>query len=482
MASVDMQIVSPRTIKRSHSSRRIWRRYAPEILTTGLLVVDGLSIIGAGCLVDGFILRRSALFADFAEVALVAFIFYALVNRWFGGYSVSGGVGVAARCGKAVGAWVVSLLLLFLAAFMFKVGDQYSRLGACIFALAGLGGLSVANLVVTRFIVEQLRRGRLAFGRVQTITLESLTGSRLPAWTPPLGLDVTANHAIAISSPDFEDRCRSVRDVLQRQIAAGNCDQVFISASWRDRDHVEALLREFGPLPAPVLLLSDPSLSELCRQRRVILGDRVGFELQSAPLSQLDRGAKRILDVCVASAAIALLSPLMLLASVAIVLESGFPIVFRQDRRGFGGIPFKILKFRSMTVVENGADVPQAKRNDARVTLVGRILRRSSIDELPQLFNVLKGEMSIVGPRPHAMAHDDYYDGLIETYAFRHHVKPGITGWAQVNGLRGATEAPGAMRARVEHDLWYINHWSLWLDIWIIFKTAFKVLADDNAY
>ena len=135
-----------------------------------------------------------------------------------------------------------------------------------------------------------------------------------------------------------------------------------------------------------------------------------------------------------------------------------------------------------MTVRENGDDVVQASRRDVRVTRVGRMIRRTSIDELPQLFNVLKGDMSIVGPRPHAVAHDDYYDGLIASYALRQHVKPGITGWAQVKGLRGETRDVEQMRARVEHDLWYINNWSIWLDIRIILLTALKVFFDENAY
>ncbi|MBP0573366.1 sugar transferase, partial [Mycobacterium tuberculosis] len=146
-----------------------------------------------------------------------------------------------------------------------------------------------------------------------------------------------------------------------------------------------------------------------------------------------------MLDIAVASAALVILSPLLLLVALAILIETGRPIFFRQNRRGFGGREFKIWKFRSMTVQENGPDVPQAQRNDPRVTPLGRLLRKTSIDELPQLLNVLKGDMSIVGPRPHAIAHDNHYDQKIATYAFRQHVKPGITGWAQVNGLRGET-------------------------------------------
>jgi lipopolysaccharide/colanic/teichoic acid biosynthesis glycosyltransferase len=144
------------------------------------------------------------------------------------------------------------------------------------------------------------------------------------------------------------------------------------------------------------------------------------------------------------------------MVALAVRLDSRGPILFRQNRNGFNGRPFRIYKFRSMTVMEDGAVVTQAKRDDARVTRVGRFLRRSSLDELPQLLNVLKGDMSLVGPRPHALAHDDHYSGLLAEYAFRHHVKPGITGWAQVNGFRGETPTIDLMKRRIDLDLQYI--------------------------
>jgi undecaprenyl-phosphate galactose phosphotransferase/putative colanic acid biosynthesis UDP-glucose lipid carrier transferase len=141
-----------------------------------------------------------------------------------------------------------------------------------------------------------------------------------------------------------------------------------------------------------------------------------------------------------------------------------------------------MFKFRTMSVMEDGESIEQALPGDKRVTKIGRILRASSIDELPQLINVLRGDMSLVGPRPHALAHDTEFEKLLADYAFRHHVKPGMTGWAQVNGLRGATPTLEAVAKRVELDLWYINNWSLWLDLQIVFRTVFEVLRKRNAY
>ena len=172
----------------------------------------------------------------------------------------------------------------------------------------------------------------------------------------------------------------------------------------------------------------------------------------------------------------------MLSVALAVKLSSRGPVIFRQRRKGFNERKFYIYKFRTMKVTEDGPDIIQAKQNDSRVTRMGRILRQTSIDELPQLLNVIKGEMSVVGPRPHAVAHDAAYCRIIANYAMRHHVKPGITGLAQVNGYRGETSRPEQMAKRVELDIAYINSWSLGLDLKILLRTAFAVTNNRNAY
>jgi undecaprenyl-phosphate galactose phosphotransferase/putative colanic acid biosynthesis UDP-glucose lipid carrier transferase len=157
-------------------------------------------------------------------------------------------------------------------------------------------------------------------------------------------------------------------------------------------------------------------------------------------------------------------------------------VIFRQRRNGFNGKPFVIYKLRTMTVQEDGASITQVLRCDPRVTWIGRLLRMTSIDELPQLINVLRGEMSLVGPRPHASSHDLQFQNTVADYAFRHHMKPGITGWAQCHGFRGATPSLKHIESRVELDLWYINNWSLWLDLRILVRTVVEVLRWDRAY
>jgi putative colanic acid biosynthesis UDP-glucose lipid carrier transferase len=192
--------------------------------------------------------------------------------------------------------------------------------------------------------------------------------------------------------------------------------------------------------------------------------------------------ATRLLDITVSLIAIALLLPLFALVSLAIVLDSRGPVLFCQRRQGQNGQVFGILKFRSMRVMEDGVHVVQATSNDARVTRVGRFLRSSSIDELPQLFNVLSGEMSLVGPRPHALAHDEYYGARIPAYAKRQRVKPGITGWAQINGTRGETPELSDMEKRVAFDSWYVDHKSLALNLLILIRTPLIVLSRRNAH
>jgi len=192
---------------------------------------------------------------------------------------------------------------------------------------------------------------------------------------------------------------------------------------------------------------------------------------------------KRLSDILIASLILLLASPVMALIAVGIKLTSPGPVLFKQRRYGLDGEEISVYKFRSMTVTEDGDRIVQAKKRDPRVTPFGKFLRRSSLDELPQFFNVLQGRMSVVGPRPHAVAHNEMYRKVVKGYMIRHKVKPGITGWAQVNGLRGETDTLDKMAARIEYDLEYIRNWSVMLDLWIILKTVKVVFGGDrNAF
>ena len=192
--------------------------------------------------------------------------------------------------------------------------------------------------------------------------------------------------------------------------------------------------------------------------------------------------AKRALDLAIAVPALLLLSPLLALLAVIVSLESKGPALFRQTRLGAHGAPFRILKFRTMTVLENGPVIKQAEEGDVRITKVGGWMRRLSLDELPQLINVINGDMSLIGPRPHALAHDRFYGREIAGYDMRQNVKPGISGWAQVHGHRGATVTVSRMRERLAYDVWYSRNATFALDVKIIIRTIGEVLSQRNAY
>ena len=213
-----------------------------------------------------------------------------------------------------------------------------------------------------------------------------------------------------------------------------------------------------------------------------ILTDDEAVSLSEAAARVQSSALKRLIDILGAGWGLMFLAPFLIFVAVLIRLESRGPALFRQRRTGYGGRTFKIYKFRTMRVAEDGDQVRQAERSDDRTTLVGAFLRRSSIDELPQLINVIKGEMSLVGPRPHALAHDRYYGELIPTYRDRFLIRPGITGLAQVLGYRGATPEPSMMAARVEKDLQYVRRWSVRFDIEILFRTALLGPFDPAAF
>jgi exopolysaccharide biosynthesis polyprenyl glycosylphosphotransferase len=240
----------------------------------------------------------------------------------------------------------------------------------------------------------------------------------------------------------------------------------------------EALLR----LPAEIHLGAEHILDRFEHVQLSRFGSMASLQLTRMPLSRLELIEKRAFDLLFASIALLLLTPVLVVAAILLKLDSAGPVFFLQHRYGFNQKPFRIFKFRTMGSLDDGPVVQQAKKDDPRVTRVGAWLRRWNLDELPQLFNVIKGDMSLVGPRPHALSHDREYEQRIARYARRHNVKPGITGWAQIHGFRGETDTDEKMRKRVEHDLYYIDNWSLPLDLQIMIRTVFSPASYRNAY
>ncbi|HWU97511.1 MAG TPA: undecaprenyl-phosphate glucose phosphotransferase [Oxalicibacterium sp.] len=266
-------------------------------------------------------------------------------------------------------------------------------------------------------------------------------------------------------------------------VRSNNINTVFISQPISAQPRIRTLLNELQDTTASIYFLPDIYAFDLIQARFDSVAGLPAVAICESPFTGINGMVKRISDIVLASIILLMLTPIMLGIALAIKWTSPGPVIFRQRRYGLDGEEIIVYKFRSMTVCEDGASVVQATKNDQRVTRIGGILRRTSLDELPQFFNVLQGRMSIVGPRPHAVAHNELYRKQIKGYMLRHKVRPGITGWAQVNGYRGETDTLDKMEARIAYDLDYLRRWSLALDLLIIARTVKVVLSrDGNAY
>lgn len=265
-------------------------------------------------------------------------------------------------------------------------------------------------------------------------------------------------------------------------VRENNIKIIFISQPISSQPRIRKLLDELQDTTASVYFLPDIYVFDLMQARFDNVGGMPVIAICETPFTGFNSLVKRFSDIVLALVIQLMLLPVMLAIAVTVKLSSPGPIIFRQRRYGLYGEQIYVYKFRSMTVTEDGTSVVQAKKNDQRITRVGAFLRKTSLDELPQFFNVLQGRMSIVGPRPHAVAHNEQYRKLIKGYMLRHKAKPGITGWAQVNGFRGETETLDKMEARIRYDLDYLRNWSLWLDLWIIVRTVAVVLKRENAH
>lgn len=262
----------------------------------------------------------------------------------------------------------------------------------------------------------------------------------------------------------------------------GGIDEVFIALPMVARDRIRHYLDELSDSTVDTYLVPDLYTYNLNVSQLKRIGGVQTFSIFSSPFDGMGKVIKRIEDIVIGSMIALLISPVLIAVAVGVKLSSPGPVLFKQDRYGLGGKKIKVWKFRSMKVMENDAVVTQATKNDPRVTKFGAFIRRTSLDELPQFLNVLQGSMSIVGPRPHAVAHNEQYRKIVDNYMIRHKIKPGITGWAQINGYRGETETVDKMEKRVRYDIQYMQNWSLWLDIKIIFLTVFKGFVSETAY
>jgi putative colanic acid biosysnthesis UDP-glucose lipid carrier transferase len=379
---------------------------------------------------------------------------------------------------SVLSAWCGAFLILASGVFTWGVSHDLSRGDILLFWAFGAAALLAHRAAWWFGLPRALESGALRGRTAISLTCEDSVPQRFVENLTRHGYHLVGHFHL----PSTDEGRDDVIDHVISLCRTSEIEEVVLFVDPERMTHVRAIARRLRVLPLPITFVPFGTLAQLFQRTHNDIGDTVAIELQRAALTPLEQAAKRTLDIIVSTAAVLLLSPLMIAVAVAIKLDSKGPVFFRQTRHGFNGRPFGIYKFRSMTVMEDGDVVTQARKSDNRVTRVGRWIRRLSIDELPQLLNVLNGEMSIVGPRPHASAHDRFFTSAIEKYAFRHHVKSGITGWAQVCGARGETDTLDKMQKRVELDLWYINNWSLWLDVSIMIRTIFVVFSGENAH
>lgn len=379
--------------------------------------------------------------------------------------------------------WATVAGFLMLVGFSLKMGHTVSRGATISFIVCGATLVAALRFFWQSLMARALESGAFATRRIALIgDAAHLEDGKLAHRLAPFGLTVVARIGLPLDGPLDDEAVRRLVASATSSLRGSNVEEVVVSFDSSRLDMAGRIIAGLRILPLPIRFALDQRLGDIVSRPAQRFGNLVTVEMHRAPMTLAERGAKRALDVAIASSALFLISPLLILTALAIRLDSPGPVLFRQTRNGFNNRPFRILKFRSMRVMEDGAVVRQASRHDDRVTRVGRLIRRLSIDELPQLWNVLRGEMSIVGPRPHALAHDAHFEKLIGDYPYRQHVKPGLTGWAQVNGSRGETPTTDSMAERVRLDIWYVENSSIWLDLRIILRTFTALLNVKYTY
>ncbi|NRA70368.1 MAG: undecaprenyl-phosphate glucose phosphotransferase [Gammaproteobacteria bacterium] len=380
----------------------------------------------------------------------------------------------------------VSFFALLALSFLFKESESFSRVIMVLWFVSTLLGSLLWRAAQRQYIKSRRRAGH----NIKKVAIvgatevgESLLGEIMSR--DELGFKMMGIYEDRHPDRAFGDLSNKIKGKVQAAIKMardGELDTLFIALPLKADRRIADILRLVGDTTVDVHIIPDFLMSNLVHARIGHVGEIDTLSVFESPYLGAKQWLKRSEDVVVGTLILALILVPMLFIAAGIKLTSKGPVLFKQRRYGLRGEEIEVWKFRSMTVMENSDVVVQATKSDVRITPFGGFLRRTSLDELPQFFNVLGGSMSIVGPRPHAVAHNEEYRSQVQFYMLRHKVKPGITGWAQINGWRGETDTLYKMEKRVEFDLQYIKHWSVWFDIKIIFMTIFKGFVNKNAY
>jgi undecaprenyl-phosphate galactose phosphotransferase/putative colanic acid biosynthesis UDP-glucose lipid carrier transferase len=483
VSTVEPDVANPTVDQRPHG---LAFRYIEPLAFLGDSIVIFLASIVCGVGYHLLISDQVGSIEDFVAISVLFWVNFAALTSAQRNYRVENLINRGRQLRYVTLNWWLISLVLIGVAFTLKVSDHFSRGATLSFFIIGWSSLVAYRFTLAHQLSLALARGTFAQKKIVVIAErgqlnsgKALIDLRRCGYSPVKTIEFTQAELEAVGiGKSVQTKVNDVISVCQSEAI----DHIVILIKWGRRQFIDDLARMLRVVAIPVNLLPDENATQLLKARTVNVGTAWTVELQRAPLSNTEQNFKRAFDLSLAAVAIVILSPLMLMTALMIKFDSDGPVFFKQRRHGFSGRTFVIYKFRTMRVLEDGNVVRQATRQDPRVTRLGRWLRQTSIDELPQLFNVLSGQMSLVGPRPHAVAHNDEYQKVVANYALRHHMKPGITGWAQVSGHRGETETVDKMERRVEHDLWYINHWSPWLDLRILFKTVLLASRQPTAY
>ncbi len=424
---------------------------------------------------------------------LLGILLVLLMFPSFGLYRAWRGESLGLELRSVVVAWSSVLGVLAVLAFLSKSGTEFSRGWYLIWLLLGGCGLIMQRIFLRALLRELRRRGfnqrRIVIVHIADFGLSLARGLDAAPW---IGVRVAALFCARqgactvggeVAQPTGPARAFEGLEALAAFVQSEGIDQVWIALPLKEEESIRQVIHELRYSTVDIRYVPDMSDLRLLNSSFSVVAGFPVMNLSSSPVTGANELLKSVFDRLLALVILALISPLMLAIAVGVKLTSPGPVFFCQRRLGVRGEEIEVLKFRSMVVHdESGGHVTQATKEDPRVTPFGAFLRRTSLDELPQFFNVLAGQMSIVGPRPHALEHNEQYKALVQRYMLRHKVKPGITGWAQINGFRGETDTVEKMAKRVEYDLQYIENWSLWLDVKIIALTIVRVFHDRNAY
>lgn len=466
----------------NRSSSGLIRQYSSGLAML-LRTLDAL-LIGSGMFFSAW-LYGVALSADYLllmTLAVLLFLFVAEVRALYQSWRVSS---VIEEFGYLGAVWLVVVVCLLALGFVAKVSSEFSRVVITVWMLVTPGAMCLLRLVLRKALHHARAQGKntrtVAFAGIDSATKKMAAHIENMPW---LGLKVIGAfddrmpNRLDLGELTLEGNLQKLLDMAKD----GQIDIVYITLPMHAERRIIYVIESLADTTVSVYVVPDLFVFSLYKARWVTVGGMPVISTFESPFYGTESWVKRAEDVLLSALILLLISPLLLIIAVGVKLSSPGPAIFKQRRYGLKGEIVEVWKFRSMTVCDDGVKVVQARKNDARVTRFGSFLRRTSLDELPQFINVLQGTMSIVGPRPHAVAHNEQYRKLIRGYMLRHKVKPGITGLAQVNGWRGETDTLDKMQKRVEHDLEYIQNWSLWLDIKIILKTVLVGFRGKNVY